>query len=78
MDTIAQIVSSKSQVLVCVQKRIGGPSDVFGRMIPAYIVHRCARNCFLCPNCRNTLSVVPSDPPEDDTHSSAAPLGTIN
>lgn len=26
---------------------------------------RCARNCFLCPNCRNTLTVVPSDPPED-------------
>lgn len=25
---------------------------------------RCARNCFLCPCCRNTLSVVPSDPPE--------------
>ncbi|KAI0690470.1 dynactin p62 [Cerioporus squamosus] len=24
-----------------------------------------ARNCFLCPNCRNTLTVVPSDPPED-------------
>ncbi|TBU41603.1 dynactin p62 [Dichomitus squalens] len=27
--------------------------------------NRCARNCFLCPNCRNTLTVVPSDPPED-------------
>ena len=26
---------------------------------------RCARNCFLCPNCRNTLTVVPSDPPEN-------------
>lgn len=26
--------------------------------------NRCARNCFMCPNCRNTLSVVPSDPPE--------------
>lgn len=26
--------------------------------------NRCARNCFLCPNCRNTLSVVPSDPPD--------------
>ena len=25
---------------------------------------RCARNCFLCPNCRNTLSVVASDPPD--------------
>ncbi|THH20604.1 hypothetical protein EW146_g779 [Bondarzewia mesenterica] len=28
--------------------------------------NRCARNCFLCPNCRNTLSVVPSDPPDVD------------
>ncbi|KZV73660.1 dynactin p62 [Peniophora sp. CONT] len=28
--------------------------------------NRCARNCFLCPCCRNTLSVVPSDPPETD------------
>ncbi|KZT67268.1 dynactin p62 [Daedalea quercina L-15889] len=27
--------------------------------------NRCARNCFLCPNCRNTLTVVPSDPPND-------------
>jgi len=27
---------------------------------------RCARNCFMCPNCRNTLSVVPSDPPDTD------------
>ncbi|KDQ25456.1 hypothetical protein PLEOSDRAFT_1045039 [Pleurotus ostreatus PC15] len=26
--------------------------------------NRCARNCFQCPNCMNTLSVVPSDPPE--------------
>ncbi|KAJ7069535.1 dynactin p62 family-domain-containing protein [Mycena amicta] len=26
--------------------------------------NRCARNCFMCPNCRNTLSVVPSDPPD--------------
>ncbi|KAK0221596.1 dynactin subunit 4 [Armillaria fumosa] len=25
---------------------------------------RCARNCFMCPNCRNTLSVVSSDPPD--------------
>ncbi|GJJ15647.1 hypothetical protein Clacol_009925 [Clathrus columnatus] len=28
--------------------------------------NRCARNCFLCPLCRNTLSVVPSDPPEPE------------
>lgn len=27
-------------------------------------LRRCARNCFLCPSCKNTLIVVPSDPPE--------------
>ena len=32
---------------------------------PADRATRCARNCFLCPNCRNTLTVVPSDPPEN-------------
>ncbi|KAF5309348.1 hypothetical protein D9611_014025 [Ephemerocybe angulata] len=26
--------------------------------------NRCARNCFMCPNCRNTLAAVPADPPE--------------
>ncbi|KZT09224.1 dynactin p62 [Laetiporus sulphureus 93-53] len=26
--------------------------------------NRCARNCFMCPICRNTLTVVPSDPSE--------------
>lgn len=25
---------------------------------------RCARNCFQCPSCRNTLVIVASDPPE--------------
>ncbi|CAE6490205.1 unnamed protein product [Rhizoctonia solani] len=29
-----------------------------------HLSFRCARNCFQCPHCRNTLSVVPSDPPE--------------
>ncbi|KIK98784.1 hypothetical protein PAXRUDRAFT_133451 [Paxillus rubicundulus Ve08.2h10] len=27
--------------------------------------NRCARNCFSCPICRSTLSVVASDPPDD-------------
>ncbi|GJE99005.1 dynactin p62 [Phanerochaete sordida] len=27
--------------------------------------NRCARNCFMCPSCKNTLSVVPSDPPDN-------------
>ena len=35
--------------------------------------YRCARNCFMCPNCRNTLSVVPSDPPDADDGRSLAP-----
>jgi len=39
---------------------------------------RCARNCFMCPNCRNTLSVVPSDPPDtDDGRSSLANLSAV-
>ncbi|PVF97177.1 hypothetical protein CPB86DRAFT_760748 [Serendipita vermifera] len=28
--------------------------------------NRCARNCFLCPVCNNTLSVCPADPPEPE------------
>ncbi|KAI0915844.1 hypothetical protein AcV7_007200 [Taiwanofungus camphoratus] len=35
--------------------------------------NRCARNCFSCPNCRNTLTVVPSDPP-DDSDSRMSPI----
>ncbi|KAF8505362.1 dynactin p62 family-domain-containing protein [Hysterangium stoloniferum] len=35
--------------------------------------NRCARNCFLCPHCRNTLSVVPSDPPELDVSAIGEP-----
>lgn len=39
---------------------------------------RCARNCFLCPNCRNTLSVVPSDPADvDDGRSLGANLSAV-
>ncbi|KDQ62635.1 hypothetical protein JAAARDRAFT_189929 [Jaapia argillacea MUCL 33604] len=40
--------------------------------------NRCARNCFLCPNCRNTLSVVPSDPPDTgDIRLSAIPVSAV-
>src|SRR5262249_24666251 len=39
--------------------------------------YRCARNCFLCPNCRNTLSVVPSDPPDSGDGRISAPVSTI-
>ena len=37
-------------------------------------VCRCARNCFSCPICRATLSVVASDPPDDGTGSHITPL----
>ncbi|KAK7048646.1 dynactin subunit 4 [Favolaschia claudopus] len=39
--------------------------------------NRCARNCFMCPNCRNTLSVVPSDPPDSGDGRIAMPIGAI-
>ncbi|KAI5120131.1 hypothetical protein M0805_001899 [Coniferiporia weirii] len=39
--------------------------------------NRCARNCFQCPHCRNTLSVVPSDPPDEDVLSSSSQAGTM-
>jgi dynactin-4 len=32
----------------------------------AECVLRCARNCFMCPNCRNTLAAVPADPESGD------------
>ena len=39
---------------------------------------RCARNCFMCPNCRNTLSIVPSDPPDvDDGRSLAVNVAAV-
>lgn len=39
---------------------------------------RCARNCFLCPNCRNTLSVVPSDPPDSgESRASSVPASVV-
>ncbi|KAF8895616.1 dynactin p62 family-domain-containing protein [Infundibulicybe gibba] len=39
--------------------------------------NRCARNCFMCPICRNTLSVVPSDPPESNDGHLSATISTI-
>ncbi|KAJ7451628.1 dynactin p62 family-domain-containing protein [Mycena latifolia] len=39
--------------------------------------NRCARNCFMCPNCRNTLAVVPSDPPDNGDGRLAIPISTI-
>ncbi|KAL4245700.1 Dynactin subunit 4 [Abortiporus biennis] len=40
--------------------------------------NRCARNCFMCPNCQNTLSVVASDPPDtEDSRSSPIVISTV-
>ncbi|GLB38621.1 putative dynactin p62 family protein [Lyophyllum shimeji] len=39
--------------------------------------NRCARNCFMCPNCRNTLSVVPSDPPENSDGRLTVPISAV-
>ncbi|KAF8158190.1 dynactin subunit 4 [Crassisporium funariophilum] len=40
--------------------------------------NRCARNCFMCPNCRNTLSVVPSDPPDTGDGRLSIPTSALN
>ena len=39
--------------------------------------HRCARNCFMCPTCRNTLSVVPSDPPDQGDGLMSIPVSAV-
>ncbi|KAF8906152.1 dynactin p62 family-domain-containing protein [Mucidula mucida] len=39
--------------------------------------NRCARNCFMCPNCRNTLSVVSSDPPDPGDGRLSIPVGSV-
>ncbi|KAJ7627543.1 dynactin p62 family-domain-containing protein [Mycena polygramma] len=39
--------------------------------------NRCARNCFMCPNCRNTLSVVPSDAPDLGDGRTSIPISTV-
>ncbi|KAF9262854.1 hypothetical protein L218DRAFT_973290 [Marasmius fiardii PR-910] len=39
--------------------------------------NRCARNCFMCPNCRNTLSVVPSDPPDPGDGRLMVPISAV-
>lgn len=32
----------------------------------------------MCPNCRNTLSVVPSDPPDRDVDDGRSPIGAVS
>ncbi|KAG8214542.1 dynactin p62 family-domain-containing protein [Butyriboletus roseoflavus] len=39
--------------------------------------NRCARNCFSCPICRSTLSVVASDPPDDGDGRPSASLSNV-
>jgi dynactin-4 len=44
--------------------------------LTAETLHRCARNCFQCPQCDHTLSVVASDPdPSIPLNSAAASVG---
>jgi dynactin 4 len=52
--------------------------DALKKLVGAGILQqdRCARNCFMCPNCRNTLSVVPSDPP-DAGDGRTVPISTV-
>lgn len=50
------------------------------RLIPFSLLNtqgRCARNCFMCPNCRNTLSVVPSDPTDAGDGRTSMQLSTV-
>ena len=72
--TIAPTACSKCPARACARRKTG--AHIFkpkasaaryrrGRTFSPY-TYRCARNCFLCPNCRNTLSVVPSDPADAD------------
>ncbi|KAG9315839.1 dynactin p62 family-domain-containing protein [Chiua virens] len=39
--------------------------------------NRCARNCFSCPICRSTLSVVASDPPDEGDGRPSASLSNV-
>ncbi|KAF8073933.1 dynactin subunit 4 [Lyophyllum atratum] len=47
------------------------------RLVNRRVESRCARNCFMCPNCRNTLSVVPSDPPDTGDGRLTIPINTV-
>jgi len=79
--TIAPTAYSKCQVRVYAQRKTGPYQAFFFATNPGvphtYLPnYRCARNCFMCPNCRNTLSVVPSDPPDaDDGRSNLSTVG---
>jgi Dynactin p62 family len=53
-------MSSDPRVLLLASKCHRGT-----RLILTCLSCRCARNCFLCPHCTNTLVVVASDPPPD-------------
>jgi hypothetical protein len=67
VDIIVRTVSLRSRVLVFEEKRTGGQRPLrFTHSSNGLMPNRCARNCFQCPHCHNTLSVVPSDPPERD------------
>lgn len=59
-----QIAFLRSQAQAFVRKRIG---QAIRPVLNAKVLNhfeRCARNCFSCPICNNTLSIVSSDPTE--------------
>ena len=63
---------TRGEKQVRISKPLLAPRDV---MTNHTLLYRCARNCFMCPNCRNTLSVVPSDPADTDDGRSLAAVG---
>ena len=80
---IAQTAYLKCPAQVYAQRKTGPRQPLLARSRVSHPhgilpLCRCARNCFMCPNCRNTLSIVPSDPPDaDDGRSLVANLSVI-
>lgn len=74
---IAQTACLRYRVRVCVQRRTGQWVNASGARCFCKPLCRCARNCFMCPNCRNTLSVVPSDPPDSGDGRLAIPISIV-
>ena len=78
-DTTVQTVYSKSPRQAFVQRETGMCQRFCEAVVKSDQRRRCARNCFQGPHCRNTLSVVHSDPPDDSllrsTSSQAGAMG---
>lgn len=74
-----RIVFSRCQVPAYAPRRTGVPKwSSFHSKVCSDASIRCARNCFMCPNCRNTLSVVPSDPPDTGETRLPIPISSLN